>query len=157
MSDAAPLPAAAWYPDQSVPDQLRWWDGAAWTHHIAPAIPTEPAVELVPTTEPEPAPEHPVGRAAEPPKDGTIGRWANWLLTPQRRGAEDEWRYAETSFFLAVLSLVNFSALIGLVGAIVAIIFGMRGMHLAWLNRYPLGAILGLLGILIALRSLGLL
>ena len=28
---------ANWYPD-TVPGQLRWWDGNAWTDHVAPAV-----------------------------------------------------------------------------------------------------------------------
>lgn len=43
LSDVAPQPAPAppagsWHPDPSgVPGQLRWWDGAQWTDHVAPA------------------------------------------------------------------------------------------------------------------------
>ncbi len=29
---------AAWYPDQSDPRQLRWWDGHGWTGEVRPAI-----------------------------------------------------------------------------------------------------------------------
>ena len=32
---AAPLPAANWYPDPWRQARWRWWDGAAWTHHVA--------------------------------------------------------------------------------------------------------------------------
>lgn len=38
MSD--PLPPAAWYPDPHDPSQQRYWDGAAWTEHRAPAART---------------------------------------------------------------------------------------------------------------------
>lgn len=34
---AAPPPA--WYADPQVPGQLRWYDGARWTEHTAPAAP----------------------------------------------------------------------------------------------------------------------
>ena len=37
MSDSAP-PVAAWYPDPEDPDQLRYWDGTAWTEHRAPVV-----------------------------------------------------------------------------------------------------------------------
>ena len=30
-------PPAAWYPDQQQPGMLRWFDGAQWTEHTAPA------------------------------------------------------------------------------------------------------------------------
>lgn len=32
-------PAQGWYPDPEAPQQLRYWDGAAWTSHIAPSAP----------------------------------------------------------------------------------------------------------------------
>lgn len=37
---------AGWYPDAGG-TQLRWWDGSAWTHHVAPA----PASDPVPSAE----------------------------------------------------------------------------------------------------------
>src|SRR5262245_10003853 len=33
------MTAAGWYPDPSNATQLRWWDGVAWTAHVAPATP----------------------------------------------------------------------------------------------------------------------
>jgi hypothetical protein len=32
-------PTAAWYPDPAGSDQLRYWDGAAWTQHLRPTTP----------------------------------------------------------------------------------------------------------------------
>jgi hypothetical protein len=32
-----PLPAAGWYPDPAMAGTIRYWDGAAWTDHRAPA------------------------------------------------------------------------------------------------------------------------
>jgi len=34
---------AAWYPDQSVPNQLRWWDGRDWTSDVRPNGPAATA------------------------------------------------------------------------------------------------------------------
>lgn len=31
-----PLPPAGWYGDPTTADQLRYWDGSAWTGHVAP-------------------------------------------------------------------------------------------------------------------------
>lgn len=37
MSDhTTPMPPAGWYPDWPAAQQLRWWDGAAWTEHVHP-------------------------------------------------------------------------------------------------------------------------
>lgn len=46
-------PAPNWYPDPADPDQLRWWDGQAWTQHTQPATPQTP--QQAPTTDPTPA------------------------------------------------------------------------------------------------------
>ncbi|MGW9631534.1 DUF2510 domain-containing protein [Agromyces sp. NPDC055520] len=45
MSDPT-LPAAGWYPDPSDAAAQRWWDGARWTEHVAPAAPVAPAQEV---------------------------------------------------------------------------------------------------------------
>ena len=45
----APTPAG-WYPDPAGTDQLRWWDGAAWTTHLA--------ARPVPTSAPATVPEY---------------------------------------------------------------------------------------------------
>jgi hypothetical protein len=34
----AAAPAAGWYPDPADPSSSRWWDGAAWTDHVQPAV-----------------------------------------------------------------------------------------------------------------------
>lgn len=36
------LPPAGWFPDPQVPGQLRYWNGASWTAHVAPAVATPP-------------------------------------------------------------------------------------------------------------------
>jgi len=40
---------AGWYPDPTpppgVPPAQRWWDGSAWTEHLAPAAPATPAYQ----------------------------------------------------------------------------------------------------------------
>jgi hypothetical protein len=47
----ATAPAAGWYPDPASPTSSRWWDGAAWTDHVQPAVMAAvPAV--APITEP---------------------------------------------------------------------------------------------------------
>ena len=34
---------AGWYPDQSGADQLRWWDGEAWSSEVRPLV-----IDMVP-------------------------------------------------------------------------------------------------------------
>jgi hypothetical protein len=36
---ATGLPPAGWYPDAADSSSRRWWDGAAWTAHVAPLAP----------------------------------------------------------------------------------------------------------------------
>lgn len=37
MSHTPPPTPAGWYPDHTMADTLRYWDGTAWTDHVAPA------------------------------------------------------------------------------------------------------------------------
>ncbi|MCW2950266.1 MAG: hypothetical protein JWN41_1279 [Thermoleophilia bacterium] len=54
MSESAAI-AANWYPDPSDGTQLRWWDGAQWTEHTAPAQPAEPDPAQAPQIAVDPA------------------------------------------------------------------------------------------------------
>lgn len=44
---SGPTTPAGWYPDPAGSANLRWWDGSAWTAHLAP--PPTPAPALAPT------------------------------------------------------------------------------------------------------------
>ena len=37
MTDSPAAIPAGWYADATIPGMMRWWDGAAWTAHTAPA------------------------------------------------------------------------------------------------------------------------
>lgn len=60
MSEANSLPAAGWYPDPADSSRIRWWDGQAWTQHVAVAdgavTPAAPVVTPAPSSVPAPAP-----------------------------------------------------------------------------------------------------
>jgi hypothetical protein len=58
------LPSQGWYPDPSRPDQLRWWDGSAWTAQVSR--------NGVPDTQPLPG--------AAPVRTGGGLPWWVWLL-----------------------------------------------------------------------------
>lgn len=88
MSNTPPIPAG-WYPDPNNSAQLRYWDGAVWTDHYAPATPTTaapPAAETAvlgvasptpPAAAPQPPPfQPPVAATAQAPGAGTgFGGW----------------------------------------------------------------------------------
>ena len=40
----AATPTAGWFSDPHLPETLRWWDGASWTHHVHP--PAQPAAPV---------------------------------------------------------------------------------------------------------------
>ncbi len=35
-------PPPGWYPEPTVPGQIRWWDGRSWTPYTRPAVPPQP-------------------------------------------------------------------------------------------------------------------
>lgn len=37
MSDSTPPPPPGWYADPVMPGTQRYWDGSAWSEHVAPA------------------------------------------------------------------------------------------------------------------------
>jgi uncharacterized protein DUF2510 len=49
----SPAPPAGWYTDPSDQAGQRWWDGQAWSSHVAPAA-AQPAVATIPV-QPTPA------------------------------------------------------------------------------------------------------
>jgi hypothetical protein len=51
----ATAPAAGWYPDPASPNSSRWWDGAAWTDHVQPAVMAEVPQAAAVARVPEPA------------------------------------------------------------------------------------------------------
>lgn len=67
------LPPPGWHPDPSGTGQLRYWDGAAWTSHVAP----DPAVAGA-TAQPAPAPQGSGLPAAAAPRTRTSR--ATWVV-----------------------------------------------------------------------------
>lgn len=60
-------PPANWYPDPQVPGQMRYWDGAQWTEHVAQA---QPAAAATPTQQ---APQTAAAQQAKPASSRKIG------------------------------------------------------------------------------------
>jgi hypothetical protein len=66
VSDSTTAVPPGWYPDQTTPGQLRWWDGTQWTAHVQ--APYDPATATV-------IPKAPAGT-----KTGTVWIWLIVLL-----------------------------------------------------------------------------
>jgi Protein of unknown function (DUF2510) len=83
MSDGPELPPAGWRPDPERPNTWRYWDGSAWTDHLAPM-------------EPEPGGERdPVALAkAGPPEKTTPAQPGKSASEQEKRGWRTGWTVA---------------------------------------------------------------
>ena len=58
MTDAAPSPPSGWYPDPYGRHEMRYWDGALWTEHVAdggaPKVDPVPAGSYIPQVQVDP-------------------------------------------------------------------------------------------------------
>lgn len=66
-------PAPGWYADPGAPEQLRYFDGAAWTHHVAPRPAPDPATALAPAPVAAPSSGTTCEHAAAPAYGATSG------------------------------------------------------------------------------------
>lgn len=96
MSDPyAPRPVPGWYPDPSIPGQVRYWDGGSWTTHVQAAPPAWPSAAG------SIAPVQPIGWA-EATKRG-FRRWRDYSSRATR--AEYWWFYLTTGLVSLALTL----------------------------------------------------
>jgi uncharacterized membrane protein YhaH (DUF805 family) len=99
MSDpSAARPLPGWYPDPTIPGQVRYWDGAAWTMHVQAAPPAWPAPVW-------PTPSVPVITWSEATRRG-FTRWRDYSSRATR--AEYWWFYLTTGLISLVLTLPGF-------------------------------------------------
>jgi Protein of unknown function (DUF2510) len=88
MTDTAGTPTpAGWYPDPAGSEHLRWWDGAAWSAHLAPQPDAAPA-PLLPT---------PVVQAPVPAPSLTPGGFASEPESPAYVPFQNSWQTSSTS------------------------------------------------------------
>jgi uncharacterized RDD family membrane protein YckC len=52
MTQSPGWPPEGWYPNPENPEQQRWWDGQAWTEHVAVGAPMAPGYEQPPAGAP---------------------------------------------------------------------------------------------------------
>src|SRR4029079_10160993 len=66
MTQFPALPPEGWYPNTDNTEQQRWWDGQAWTEHVAVGAPITPVYEPLPqqpSPQASPQPANPYGVA----------------------------------------------------------------------------------------------
>lgn len=109
------LPPADWYPDPEDPAQQRYWDGAQWTEHRAPAAaPADPSAPA--------APYGSSGGAAAGPA------WGQGSTAGPATGAGTN-GMAITSLVVAVISFFLAFVAIGGLGGIVAVVLGVLALR----------------------------
>jgi hypothetical protein len=161
MSSTVPpgIPAG-WYSDPAGFDQLRWWDGAGWTTHLAPRpIPMPPPVPQAPTFLPPvaqapmfPVPMFPVPMTQAPvlqtPVAQTVAPPGNWNTVSSWFVALSPTFFAAAYIleFLRVAGQPNLSLVFGAIAVssfvpfVVAVIFATVDRHALKKRGYPLPA-----------------
>lgn len=91
---AIAAPPTGWYPDPRGSDQLRWWDGAAWTAQLAPrpaSAAAEPKADVVAPAESDhtavestPVQEHPAAPSAVASEALADGPGYDWQRETER-------------------------------------------------------------------------
>ena len=80
-----PLPPPGFYPDPSGSGHQRWWDGTAWTQHLAPVAPVPPPAAFAPMSA-DPATAAPLATLAhEATATSVMPAAALATATPTRR------------------------------------------------------------------------
>ena len=114
------LPPANWYPDPEDPGQQRYWDGAQWTEHRAPAAASAASAP------------HASGGDASAPAWGQSAGASGWgqgsTAAPGASGAGTN-GMAITSLVVAVLSFFLAFVAVGGLGGIVAVVLGVMALR----------------------------
>jgi hypothetical protein len=146
MSSTVPpgIPAG-WYSDPAGFDQLRWWDGAGWTPHLAPRpIPMPPPVPQAPMF-PMPITQAP---GSQTPGVQTLAPPGNWNTVSSWFIALSPTFFAAAYIleFLRVAGQPNLSLVFGAIAGssfvpfVVAVIFATVDRHVLKKRGYPIPA-----------------
>jgi len=106
------LPPAGWYPDSFDQTRRRWWDGAAWTTHVAPLEAAAPAVAVLDRPAEISTAEYARRAAGYQPRDHEPDSYATEPVRLNRRSAQT------LAGWLIALSPAWYGGLVALIGAI---------------------------------------
>jgi hypothetical protein len=124
MSNTVPptIPAG-WYSDPTDAEQLRWWNGSAWTQHVQPRpAPVEPAPvqTVVPAASSEPVAVEPATAVAVPlAEEPATAVSMDAAVAPTRSNTVSSWFVALSPFYYAIAFIIALPALASISGVIV--------------------------------------
>jgi hypothetical protein len=122
-------PAPGWYPDPAQPDGTRWWDGQAWTEHVAAA----PAPQPQTWGAPQPAVAQQPWAATGQPWSGPGQRWGAtgqpWGSPPAQRSWLRRNALSLSTIGVVVLYLLLLAAAHVAVLGILPIVLAVRALR----------------------------